>query len=92
MESSQLWSSTLTITPTPPFFVPAATSVIGCLEYGNLSKLLEGAELQKDSKNHSVKLVSPVVSVFHGIANTDNLKEPIRLQLNFSETVRRGAG
>lgn len=62
-------------------------SVVGCLEYRNISKLLEGAELWNGSQNHSVKLVSPVVSVFLGIANTDKLGQPIQLRLNLSEQV-----
>ncbi|XP_040202265.1 adhesion G protein-coupled receptor E5 isoform X2 [Rana temporaria] len=63
----------------------AYTSVLGCLEYGNINKLLEGAELQNNSQNHTVKLVSSVVSVFLGIANTSKLSEPIQLQLNFTD-------
>ncbi|XP_077327711.1 adhesion G protein-coupled receptor E5, partial [Lithobates pipiens] len=61
------------------------TSVFGCLEYGNINKLLEGAELQNNSQNQTVKLVSSVVSVFLGIANTSKLREPIQLQLNFTD-------
>ncbi|KAM5173121.1 adhesion G protein-coupled receptor E5 isoform 2-T2 [Mantella aurantiaca] len=65
----------------------AYTSVVGSLEYGNLGKLLEGAELQIDSKSQRVKLVSPVVSVFLGIGNTANLSQPIQLHINFTEEV-----
>lgn len=63
----------------------AYVSVLGCLEYGNISKLLEGAQLQNNSQNLTVKLVSSVVSVFLGIANTSQLSEPIQLQLNFTD-------
>ncbi|XP_072255799.1 adhesion G protein-coupled receptor E5 [Pyxicephalus adspersus] len=66
----------------------AYTSIVGCLEYANLGKLLEGANLQQDSKNMSVKLVSPVVSVFLGMpTDTSNLSEPIQMHINFSEKV-----
>ncbi|CAI9609921.1 unnamed protein product [Staurois parvus] len=61
------------------------TPVVGCLEYGNIAPLLEGAELKIGSQDLTAKLVSSVVSVFFGMDNTSNLSKPIQLQLNFTE-------
>lgn len=63
-------------------------ALLGCLEYTNISHILEEADfLEKESKNISVKLVSPVVSVFLGISNTSSLQQPVSVRMNFTETV-----
>ncbi|XP_077118756.1 adhesion G protein-coupled receptor E5-like isoform X2 [Ranitomeya variabilis] len=61
-------------------------ALLGCIEYNNITHLLEEADLlEEKSTNKSFKLVSPVVSVFLGIGNTSSLQQPVSLRVNITE-------
>ncbi|XP_069622884.1 adhesion G protein-coupled receptor E5-like isoform X1 [Ranitomeya imitator] len=61
-------------------------ALLGCIEYNNITHLLEEADLlEEKSTNKSFKLVSPVVSVFLGIGNTSSLQQPLSLRVNITE-------
>ncbi|XP_073444829.1 adhesion G protein-coupled receptor E5-like [Dendrobates tinctorius] len=61
-------------------------ALLGCIEYNNITHLLEEADLlEEKSTNKSFKLVSPVISVFLGIGNTSSLQQPVSLRVNITE-------
>ncbi|KAM4038869.1 adhesion G protein-coupled receptor E5-like [Anomaloglossus baeobatrachus] len=61
-------------------------ALLGCIEYNNVNRILEGAELlEEKSTNQNFTLVSPVVSVFLGISNTSSLQQPVSIRVKIKE-------